>query len=105
MSPSEIVTEVTAEFLFKLIPEFLAFRIDFRNRSRVLWISSPHFHPDRHDRPREGSAKGAFSANASTEASGHSRNQVIFNPPIVLETQGDGLCSVKPLLKVPLGSL
>src|SRR3990172_8366748 len=100
MSPCQIVTEVTTELLFKLIPEFLAFRIDFRNRSFVLWISSSHFHPDRHDRSCEGSAKGAFSANASTEASGHSRNQVIFNPQIVLETQGDGLRSVKSLFKI-----
>jgi len=98
----EVVAEIAPKLLFKLTPKFLTFRINLCYSILVGGVGSSQFHPDGHDRPCEGTTKGSFAAYSSTKACGQFRKDRILDSKILLETQGDRFCSVKPLIEITL---
>jgi hypothetical protein len=102
MGLDDVVAEIAPKLLFKLIPEFLALRINLGDTILVLGIGPPHLHADGHDRSSEGATKGPFAPYSSAKPCRQLRKDRIFNAKIILETQGDRFGSVKPLIKIRL---
>ncbi len=98
----QIITMSTSELLFELVPKLLTLSIDLCNSISILRIGSSLLHPNGHDRSSKSPAERPLSSNPSTKSSRQSRNKGILNPKILLETQGDRFCSIKPLIKITL---
>jgi len=102
MSLYDVIAVYISKFLHKLIPKLLALIITLLQCFPIFWIGSPHLHPDGHHRTDEGAANRSLMPNAASKSGGQLRKCRILYPKIVLETQGNGLCSVKSLIEITL---
>ncbi len=102
MDLDDVIAEVAPKLLFKLAPKFLTFRINLCDAILILGVGPPHLHSDGHDRSSEGATKGSLAPNPPTKPSGQLRKERILDSQILLETQGDRFCSIKPLIKITL---
>ena len=105
MALNQVITVTASKFLLKPIPEAISQIIDPFLPILVVGFSPPEFHSENHQRTGKCSAKGPSPSNPATKTRCNLREEGTLLTQVVLETQGDRLGSVEPLLKEFLGLL
>ena len=103
MALSEVITVATPELLLESVPETIPQVIDLLFPASVFGLHPSKLHPEDHHGPGKSPAQRSSPANPSTKPGCNLWQEGTLFSQIFLETQGNRLRSVKPLLKITPG--